>query len=243
MPKLNQIIAVVTQKKKEATAALSALYATVQKADLFAGLVRRYQKKDDDGEDLPPEDKMVQLTVPAAIARLREIETDVLDTTLTQDVSNCEARANIEVDGAVIVSNVPVSHLLYLEKKLENYNTFVATLPTLAAGEKWDFDSNSSLYVTPETFKNRSKKVMKNHVKAQATDKHPAQVDVYTEDVPVGRWNEKKLSGAIPATEKAAMQVKAKRLLEAVKFAREKANSQDAVLAKEGAAIFDYLFN
>lgn len=41
--------------------------------------------------------------------------------------------------------------------------------------------------------------VPRNHVKAEATDKHPAQVEVYHEDVPVGYWTTVKFSGALPA--------------------------------------------
>ena len=45
----------------------------------------------------------------------------------------------------------------------------------------------------------RTKKVPRNHVKAEATEKHPAQVEVYYEDVAVGYWTTVKFSGALPA--------------------------------------------
>jgi hypothetical protein len=35
-------------------------------------------------------------------------------------------------------------------------------------------------------------------VKAEATEKHPAQVEVYHEDVVVGQWKTVKFSGALP---------------------------------------------
>ena len=34
----------------------------------------------------------------------------------------------------------------------------------------------------------RTKKVPRNHVKAEATENHPAQAEVYYEDLPVAYW-------------------------------------------------------
>ncbi len=36
-------------------------------------------------------------------------------------------------------------------------------------------------------------------VKAEATDKHPAQAELYCEDMPIGYWTTVKFSGALPA--------------------------------------------
>ena len=35
-------------------------------------------------------------------------------------------------------------------------------------------------------------------MKYEATEKHPAQVETYTEDIKVGEWTMVKFSGAIP---------------------------------------------
>lgn len=67
----------------------------------------------------------------------------------------------------------------------------------------------------------RTKKVPRNHVKAEATDKHPAQVDVYYEDVPVGYWTTVKFSGALPARRVNELLDRVEKLQQAVKFARE----------------------
>ena len=42
----------------------------------------------------------------------------------------------------------------------------------------------------------RTKRVPRNHVKAEATEKHPAQVEVYYEDVTIGYWTTVKFSGS-----------------------------------------------
>jgi alkanesulfonate monooxygenase SsuD/methylene tetrahydromethanopterin reductase-like flavin-dependent oxidoreductase (luciferase family) len=88
----------------------------------------------------------------------------------------------------------------------------------------------------------RTKKVPRNHVKAAATDKHPAQVEVYYEDITVGTWRTTKFSGALLAKRVNELAARVKTLQEAVKFARETANSSEAKEVKTGEAIFNYIF-
>jgi hypothetical protein len=58
--KLNQIIAIEKGIKSRVSSELTKLYKTVQKPDLFNGFSKIYQKKDEESEDLPPEQKRVQ---------------------------------------------------------------------------------------------------------------------------------------------------------------------------------------
>ena len=69
MGRLNQIIAVEKGAKTHATAEISDLYKTVQKPALFVGFQRTYEKKDDDGEDFPPERQVVQFRTTDIVAR------------------------------------------------------------------------------------------------------------------------------------------------------------------------------
>jgi hypothetical protein len=43
--------------------------------------------------------------------------TRLFDVTPTKDWANCEARADVKVDGRVLVPDVPVAYLLFLEKQ------------------------------------------------------------------------------------------------------------------------------
>ena len=88
----------------------------------------------------------------------------------------------------------------------------------------------------------KTKKVMKNHVKAEATKEHPAQVETYTEDVIVGYWTTVKFSSAIPAKEKNEMLERVRKLQEAVKCAREEANGMEVESRKIGAAVLNHVF-
>ena len=60
MAKLNQIIAIEKGVKARVYGELTELHKAVQKPELFNGFSKTYQKKDDDGEDLPAEKKRVQ---------------------------------------------------------------------------------------------------------------------------------------------------------------------------------------
>ncbi len=241
--KLNQIIAVASGKKTQAEKTLTEIYQKLQKPELYSGLSRVYQPTDDDGETLPKEEKFPQLNVKDSVDAAKEALTELINTVATQDNANTKARADVKVDDVVILKDVPVTHLLFLEKQLIDIQTFISKLPTLDAAERWSFDNSVNQFVTPVTQTNRNVKRMRNHVKAEATDKHPAQVDVYQEDVKVGTWNITKFSTAIQATKKAQLALKVKKLIESVKLAREEANSIEVTKVNYADNLLEFIFD
>jgi hypothetical protein len=242
VPKLNQVVAVVASKKKDAEKAITELYHKVKKPDLFTGLTRTYETIDDGGEELPSERKIVQLTVADAIASFRQAMSDVFNTVLTQDYGNTEATADVKVDGHVIIQAVPVTYLLFLEKKLTDIITFVSHLPVLDPSQEWTLNDNTNCFVTAQAWKYHTKKLPRVLEKSPATDKHPAQVELVHEDKNVGRWKTINQSGAIPAKVQYDMTVRAKQLLEGVKKAREEANMRDVANCACAAGVFDFIF-
>jgi hypothetical protein len=148
----------------------------------------------------------------------------------------------VEVDGAVIVASAPVTLLLFLEKQLVDIHTFVKKLPVLDPAETWEFDQNVGSYATQPTETVRTKKVPRVLVKAVATDKHPAQTEVYHEDVAVGYWRTVKFSGALPALRVQELLRRVEVLQQAVKVAREEANAVEVSQRRVGADVFAYLF-
>lgn len=242
MAKLNQIIAVVNGKKTKTTKSVTDVYHNLQKPTLFEGISRTYRPSDEDGETFPPEKKLVQYKVQDAVREVREALTELWDVTATQDWANQKAVADVKVDGKVLLLKVPVTHLLFLEKQLTDLHTFVSKLPTLDSAEKWNFSQEADAFQSEESRTNKTKKVMRNHVKAAATDKHPAQVDVYTEDVKVGEWSTIKFSGAIQVKKKNEMLERVAKLQEAVKFAREEANNLEVENQTVAAPVLDFVF-
>jgi hypothetical protein len=242
MPKLNQIIALSAGKKALAHKAITDAYQTLQKPAMLDGISRTYKPKDDEGEQLPAEKKLVQLKVKDSIRSIVGALIEMFDIVATQDFANCQAKANVVVDGQAVLKDVPVTHLLFLEKQLVDIHTFVEKLPTLDPAESWAFKQDADCFASEPYQTTKTKKVMKNHVKAEATKEHPAQVETYTEDVIVGNWTTVKFSGAIPATEKNAILERVRKLQEAVKTAREEANALQVEPRKVGADVFKYVF-
>ena len=104
-------------------------------------------------------------------------------------------------------------------------------------------DAGATAHRVSEPYQtSKTKKIMKNHVKAEATKEHPAQVETYTEDVVVGYWTTLKFSGAVPAKERNEMLDRVKKLQEAVKCAREEANGMEVESKKIGGAVLQYIF-
>ncbi|BCJ37850.1 hypothetical protein Athai_53530 [Actinocatenispora thailandica] len=176
------------------------------------------------------------------IRETSRILTKLFDVTATKDWANCTARADVVVDGRTILAEVPVTYLLFLEKQLVDLHTFVRKLPALDAAETWNYDASADCFATEPVQTLRTRKVPRNHVKAEATEKHPAQVEVYHEDVTVGYWRTVKFSGALPASRINELLDRLEKLQAAIKFAREDANGTEVEDRKVGERVLGYLF-
>lgn len=241
--KLCQLIAVEKGIKNTSERSLTETYHKIQKGSLLSGISRTYRPKDDEGDQLPSESTRVQLTVEDLVKSVSESLKELLDVTASKDYTNCVAKADIMIGEKLIANQVPVTYLLWLEKKLVDIRTFVSKLPTLDPSENWKFDQNSNCFASDPAETVRTKKVKRNHVKAAATDKFAAQVETYDEDVLVGYWKTIKFSGAIPAKQQKEMLDRVENLQKAVKFAREAANSVEAQSVRVGETILDYVFS
>jgi len=242
MSHLSQVVAVEKDTKEKASQRLSQARGVFGNRGLFTGLARAYTPKDEEGEQLPPESTRVQYTVKQVLKDAQESLVALFDVTATKDYTNCVAKANIEVDGNVLLKDVPATYILFLEKQLAELLNFVKTIPTLDMAEEWRYDTTQDAWATPPVETIRSKKVMRNHVMAEATPHHPAQVQVYAEDIPAGRWRTVKYSGAMQVTDHNAMIGRIERLQKAVKHAREDANRQEVLQQHVGETLLHYIF-
>lgn len=242
MAKLNQIIAIEKGVKNTSFAELTEAHHQLQKPTLLSGISRTYRPKDEEGEQLPPESTRVQVRAEEIIRTTSENLVRLFDVTATKEWANCEAKADVVVDGTVLLQSVPATYLLFLEKQLVDMHTFVKKLPVLDASETWVYDAPSDSFATEPVQTVKTRKIPRNHVKAEATEHHPAQVEVYYEDVSVGNWRTVKYSGALPAKRVNDLLERVEKLQTAVKFAREEANNLEVTDQKVGAKVFQYLF-
>ena len=243
MARLNQIIAVEKGVKSRSYAELTEAHHGLQKTVLLAGIARTYQPKDEEGEQYPPESTKVQIKAEDVLRQMATTLTRLFDVTATKDWANCVAKADVKVDGATLLEGVPATYLLFLEKQLTDLRTFVAKLPPLDASDSWSFDQAADCWATEPVQTTKTKKIPRNHVKAEATEKHPAQVEVYYEDVVVGHWRTVKFSGGVPAKRVKELLARIDTLAQAVKYAREEANNTEVADRHVGAKVFEYLFS
>jgi hypothetical protein len=235
-------VAIVNGAKTRAENTLTRAYHQIQKPTLLAGIARAYQPRDDEGERLPGETQLVQVRVDDIVNDVRQALTRMLDVVATQDWANTNARTDLIVDGQILLPNVPVTYLMWLEKQVVNLRTFIGKLPVLDVAETWEWDEDTRTHATLPVETTRTKKVPRNHVKAPATDRHPAQVDVWMEDVVVGYWNTTKYSGAVPAAEVFELTRRADALLDGIRFARERANATPVEDVEAGSPVLEFLF-
>jgi hypothetical protein len=242
MTLLHQILALEPGVRSRADKEITDLHRKLGKPALLSGLTRVYQPRDAEGEKLPGESTKVRVKAHDALQAAAQAFTKVLDVVATKDFGNLEATADVVVDGEVLIEAAPATFLLWLEKKLVDLHTFVGKLPTLDPADNWTYDPNSGAFKTDTLQSTRTKKVPRNHVKAEATDRHPAQVDVYYEDVIVGDWKAVKFSGALPADRVSTLLTRVEKVQDAVKAARQEANTVEIEQVKVGDKVFDYVF-
>lgn len=237
---LHEMIAVKKGVKSRRIAELTTLYQEASKGDLFSGVIKTYKPLDEnDPERLSDERKLVQRNAREMLKRAGEAMTELYDVEASIDVTNANARADIIVDDEVIARDVPATTLIFLEKQLEDWATFVKSFVVPDEAVEW-VDGEDALR-TREALSYRTAKKLQTIKKAPATEKHPEQVDVVTVDAIVGTYTTVKLSGAMPARQKREHAERAAKLLDAVRAARERAATTPIVRKEIGRAIFQFL--
>lgn len=243
MTTLAQLLAIESQTKSSSAEQLTALYHKIQKEPLLSGISRTYHPNDEEGEKLPSESTPVQVRLKQLLKEVGRVMSPLYDLTLSKDAANQQAISDVVVDGKTILSAVPATYLLWLEKRLQDLHTVIIKLPTLPQGESWTEDPAHDAYVTPVAETTRTKKTPRPFIKYEATKEHPAQVEVVVEDRVVGVWQTIKYSGALPASKVQELRERIEKLMAAVKFAREQANTVTITKTDAGSRVFGYLFS
>ncbi len=240
MKRLNQVIVAEAQAKTSCQEQISKLHHLSSKEDLYSGLSKTYTPLKEEDEALPTEEKRIQVRAVEQIEAAKTAWKDLFDLTLSKDRGNCEAKADLIIDGGVILSGVPVTYLLFLEKRVTDILTFLKNIPVLNEAYDWELGVGG-IYRSNEVKTHRTKKVQRGLVLHPPTDKHPAQTQLIVEDVVVGHYHTQHTSGALPHDQKKDLVKKAEKVLRAVKEAREKANIAEAPEA-DTSPLMDYIF-
>lgn len=240
MPKLHQIVALVSGRKNAVHGKLTSTHRWNEKA--IAGAIRTYSPINEDDEKLPNEVNLVQEIVNDKVKSAIDSLVGYWDLVFIQERANTKAVADLSIDGQILMKSVPVSALMFLEKQIIDIKTFVENLPTLPMDREWKFDDNKNCFVTSPVQNIRTKKIKKVLIKYEATENHPAQTEAYDADVTVGTYQTVYLSSAIPVKNKTNLLERISKLIDTIKMAREEANTIEAQDSKEGQSIVNYIF-
>jgi len=243
MGKLHELLAVEPDLKSEAQRLANKVKALFTEGKgRLVGQIRTYQTMDESGEDFADEITELATSVDSELAGWQRAFSDWLDAAMQKEITNQVTGADIVVDGVTLFENMPATALLNLEAKLVEIRQVFSQMPTNDPSEKWLWDADLGCFITRPRYTYKTKKILRNHVKAEATKEHPAQVEVYTEDARVGTWTTLIHSGMLTPVEKQNRLKRVDALIRAVKQARQRANAIDVVDVHLGKKLFAYIY-
>jgi len=246
MGKIHELLAVEDDLKirgKKVLAETKKLFETGEA--LFVGQVKTYQTLDEEkGDKFPAEVKPLSAEVKDVLGTLQKEYGRYLDLVLSKETSNSLPGASADVilnGGTVLFQGMTVTALLNLESRLEDLRSVYAAIPTNSITDEWTKDADNDIFKTAPSITYRTKKVKERIVLADATDRHPAQVNLIDVDVRDGIWTTVKTSGMLSPKDKADRMERLNELLAAVKQARQRGNDIQAVDLKLSEKIFKYI--
>lgn len=247
MSKLHELLAVEGDLEGAFVKMQSETLSTfVKKQNLFMGSHKTLSMFDEarKQENLVENHQEIVETVPKKLKYTSESAIRYFDAVLQKDATNQTAKAEIVIDGKAITEDLPATFLLGLESKLKKIREYYATIPTLSPGIKWVKDSTlGEGYYKAENAEQstKSEKVVRSKVLYDATKEHPAQLERWTEAVVVGIYSTEKTTGMMSPAEKSVLLGRVDKLLQAVKKARQRANSTEVVKITVGEKLFAYI--
>lgn len=213
-----------------------------KKPNHFEHRLKTYQPKDEDGDVFAPEKQEMVTTVLNKLNHAQSVISKYIDAIAQKETTNTKASAYLEVNGQKLLDfPLPATLLLALEGKLKQLREIYNTLPTLDPSESWRWDDQTKTYEAEQKETYKTKKIMKNHVLSPSTEKFPANVQVYHEDVRIGTWLNKRWSGCITPAEKSAVLERLDILSQAVKKARQRANDKEIEKINISKNLFDFI--
>lgn len=243
--KLHELLAVEPERKALADRIRTAAMEEFRSSqNHFMGLRRTFRPFSVDeeqgepaGERLEAETRLAK-TVPEVLEEALQSWARAADLGYLIDEANTAARADLEVDGGVLLPQVPATFLLQLEKRLREVRAVLKEVPTFDPVRRWAPDPGADkrhvLRAEP-VVTIRKQRARQYKVMVEATKEHPAQVDVIEVDRPVGEISSHEWTGMISPRQKAALLEQADGLIAAVKQARARANALEVDPTRKAA--------
>lgn len=222
-----------------------------KKPNLFQGLDKSYDPFDAaKAQEATSEHVEITESVPSKLAYMFGHVIKFIDCNLQKESANQHAVADLVVtddygNETILATRLPATFLLGLETKLKVIRDVLQAIPTLPPGFTWSFDAQQALPGVwrrnePEV-RFKTEKAVKHQVLVPATDKFPAQIEKWNEDVPVGKIITIHCCGMMSPHDKSQLLARVDTLARAVKQARQRANSVEIDNVTVGKSMVDYI--
>lgn len=241
MTKLYEILAVEKDVSKDAKDEAARIVGVFGQEGLLRGMTISYHTLLDGEPELPEEITELAHTVEGELLQYQKSLGSFIDVAIEKESSNTNAQADVFLNGELFLKGVPATALLNLESRLEELRKVYEAIPVIDMTEQWQYDDNQGCFVSQTRKKFRTKKVLRNHVLAEATKEHPAQVNAYQEDIPAYSVETVITSGMITPARKRELLERISKLQKAVKTARQRANDVDIVDTKVANKLFEFI--
>ncbi len=246
MAKLHELLAVEGDLQGTVKKLSLETQKTFSKSEMFLGTHRKLVMFDASQQDSVVADDYREMvtTVPAKLDYLSKSMTKYFDAVLQKEKTNQSAVADLVVDGETIATGLPATFLLGMESRLKELRQVLEVAPTLAPGLAWidDVTAGKGVYrVQNPDEKLKTAKTFMHKVLYEATDRHPAQIEKWEEQVAVGKYITNISSGMLSPSDKSELLGRLDTMIQSVKKARMKANMTDVVPAEIGKQMFKYI--
>jgi hypothetical protein len=194
----------------------------------------------------PPKQQRVQLNVEELLAEARVKLGRYFDVTASKDWGNIGengARADVRLNGNVILADVPATFLLFLEKRLTELAASISKIPTQSLAEDWVRSTQPGIWRTEQEKRPSTTKATSWEQIVAPTQYHPADVREVSRDVKAGEWVTVKYTSAPTAAWKQAILDRIAALREAVQSAIYDANKIEAHDVSVSGPIFGWIFD
>lgn len=246
--KLNELLSVNENLKTQADKTRSELAATfTNKRHHFSESIQTFTPNTENAASTTEAQLDLQTTVKKELKWIAPFLAKALDSANKIAVANTQAKADVVLEtGETLLTGVPATSLLELGKRVNELLEFAKQIPTLdpAKGFQVDPQRGEDVFKARDVVKVRTAKQAKVLTLAPATDKHPAQAQLVSEDVPTGVITVREWSGLITTTEKGQILERIEVLARAVAKARARANDTEVPGAAEaiGDTLIKYAF-
>ena len=249
MSKLHQVLAVEKDVQAQTAVIIKETMKVLESHHLFNGAKKTLHMFDSarqQEEAGQAQEMAITTDVPARLNHMFPFLTNHLNCVFAKEATNAIAKADVTVDGEVLLKDVPATMLLALEREFVKYRDVLKKIPTLQSGIDYTLDPNmpGNVYKTNTPVKTQKlEKTIVDKVVVKADEHHPAQVKERAINEQVGEYTEIRWSGCITSRYKADILTKLESFIQAVKKARSKANDATVVKTDSVQAVFDWLMD